>query len=117
MGGGLEHYTRLAHQRSQMLWDCLDSSNGYYKSKITDKAYRSRVNVIFRIAGGNDALEQKFMLEAKKAGIVQIKAHVCNPAIRISMYNAMPVEGVMHLTAFMRNFQQRNPVDGFQAKL
>jgi Phosphoserine aminotransferase len=95
--GGLEYYTRLANQRSQMLWDCIDSSNGYYKSKITDKAYRSRVNAIFRIAGGRKDLEEKFMSEAGKVGIVQIKAHVVNPAIRISMYNAMPIEAVIYL--------------------
>jgi phosphoserine aminotransferase len=115
--GGVDYYTRLAAQRSQLLWECIDSSNGYYHSKITDKAYRSRVNAIFRIAGGRKELEEKFISEAKKVGIVQIKAHVANPAIRISMYNAMPIEGVIHLCAFMRNFQKQNPVDGFQAKL
>jgi len=52
-----------------MLWDCVDTSGGYYKSKITDIPYRSRVNVIFRIAGGNKDLEAKFITEAKKIGI------------------------------------------------
>jgi phosphoserine aminotransferase len=42
----------------------IDSSNGYYASKITDKKYRSRVNVIFRIAGGDKKLEQTFLKEA-----------------------------------------------------
>jgi phosphoserine aminotransferase len=102
--GGVDYYMRLSLQKSQMLWECIDSSNGYYKSKIVDKAFRSRTNVIFRIAGGDKALEAKFESEAKKVGIVQIKAHVVNPAIRISMYNAMPLEGVMHLTQFMRSF-------------
>jgi len=46
------------------LWAAVDESNGYYKSKITDKPYRSRINVIFRIAGGNKALEEKFISEA-----------------------------------------------------
>lgn len=115
--GGVDQYKRLADQRGQLLWATIDGSNGYYKSKITDKAYRSRVNVIFRVGGGNKELEAKFESEAAKAGIVQIKAHSVNPAIRISMYNAMPVEGVLHLTQFMRNFQKRNPVSGFEAKL
>jgi phosphoserine aminotransferase len=52
-----------------MLWDCIDQSGGYFKSKITDLAYRSRTNVIFRIAGGNKELEQRFISEAKKVGI------------------------------------------------
>merc|ERR1719453_804085 len=102
--GGVPHYNRLANQRSQTLWSCIDSSNDYYKSKITDKAYRSRINVIFRIAGGNVELEKKFIREAAKVGIVQITAHGVNPAIRISMYNAQPIEGVVYLTQFMKNF-------------
>lgn len=51
--GGLEYYDQICQERSTMLWNMIDSSNGYYKSKIIDKAYRSRVNVIFRIQGGN----------------------------------------------------------------
>ena len=47
--GGLEHYIQLANQRSSLMWSFIDSSNGYYKSKITDKAYRSHTNIVFRI--------------------------------------------------------------------
>jgi phosphoserine aminotransferase len=73
------------------MWKCIDSSQGFYKSKITDKRYRSRINVIFRIKGGNKDLEEIFIKEAAEAGIVQIRAHTFNPGIRISMYNAMPL--------------------------
>jgi len=78
----------LAELRSKIVWDFIDSTNGYYKSKITDKAYRSRVNIIFRILGGNKELEETFIQEAGKIGIVQIRAHVYNPGIRVSLYNA-----------------------------
>ena len=105
--GGVAHYQKLAEKRSSILWKCIDGSRDFYKSKITDHAYRSRVNAIFRIADGDEYLENKFIEEAGEAGIVQIKAHVVNPAIRISMYNAMPVEGVEHLVSFMRDFQRR----------
>ena len=47
--GGISHYEKLAHQRGKILWSFIDSTNGYYKSKISDKNYRSRINVIFRI--------------------------------------------------------------------
>jgi len=46
---------------------------------------------------------------AQKAGITQIVAHGYNPGIRISMYNAMPVEGVAHLCNFMRTFMANFP--------
>lgn len=84
----------------------MESSNGYYASKITDKKFRSRVNVIFRIQGGNKELEETFMAEAKKAGIIQIRGHYFNPGVRISMYNAMPIEGVAFLCDFMRRFMK-----------
>jgi phosphoserine aminotransferase len=59
-----------------MLWDYIHSTNGYYKSKITDPAYHSRVNIVFRICGGSatkgalNDLEETFIREAKNAGIV-----------------------------------------------
>jgi len=103
--GGLEYYTQLAEQRSTLLWNLIDASNGFYKTKITDDAYRSRVNIIFRVQGGNKQLEDLFVAEALKAKIVNVRAHGYNPGIRISMYNAMPVAGVAYLCDFMRNFQ------------
>jgi len=39
----------------------MDSSNGYYKSKIADVAYRSRINIIFRIQNGDKQLEETFI--------------------------------------------------------
>jgi phosphoserine aminotransferase len=106
--GGLEYYINIAQQRSDLLWSTIDNSNGFYKSKITDNRFRSRINVIFRIAGGDKQLEQLFIKEAEKVGIVQITGHTFNPGVRISMYNAMPVEGVVYLTEFMRRFQQKH---------
>lgn len=87
-----------------MMWDALESSNGFYRSKVVDKAYRSRINVIFRVKGGDKDLEELFISEAQKAGITQIRGHTFNPGIRISMYNAMPLAGVEYLVEFMRKF-------------
>ena len=106
--GGLEHYEKLADTRSKLLWNLIDTSNGFYKSKITDKAYRSRVNVIVRIQGGNKDLEKQFVKEAGAAGIVQIVGHTFNPGIRISMYNTMAVAGVEYLCEFMIHFMKTN---------
>jgi len=92
-----------------MLWEFIDGSGGYYKTKLTEKKWRSRINIIFRVQGGDAKLEEQFMREAAKVGIVQIKGHSFCAGIRISMYNAMPVEGVAHLTSFMRVFMNRYP--------
>jgi phosphoserine aminotransferase len=87
-----------------MLWNCIDNSNEYFKSKITDKSYRSNVNVIFRIQGGSCDLEKTFIKLAMKAGITQIVAHTYNPGVRISTYNAITVEEVAYLCDFIRRF-------------
>lgn len=110
--GGLERYIDLANQRGAMLWNFIDASGGYYSSKISETQWRSRINVIIRIQGERGVmtkLEKQFVAEAQKVGITQIVGHTFCPGIRISMYNAMPVEGVAHLCSFMRVFMNRYP--------
>jgi phosphoserine aminotransferase len=83
-----------------MLFSVIDNSNGYYVNK-TEKRFRSRMNVIMRIAGSNADLEKKLQVEAEKVKILNIAGHWLNPGIRMSLYNAMPIEGVIHLCNFL----------------
>lgn len=108
--GGLEHYQELADIRSKMLYDFIDNSNGFYFSEV-QKKYRSKINVPFRIrpdqeedGSGFTRLELLFVVQAKQHGLLQLKGHSSNPGLRISMYNAMKVEGVEKLCNFMREF-------------
>ncbi len=59
--------------------------------------------MVFRIPGNYD-LEKKMILDAEKEKIINIAGHPNNPGIRISMYNAMPIEGVVALCTFMNKF-------------
>jgi phosphoserine aminotransferase len=59
--GGIPYYDQISAMKSKMLWEFIDSSDGFYKSKVTEKAYRSRVNIIFRIHDGNVKLEATFI--------------------------------------------------------
>lgn len=93
--GGIDYYNRMADVKSQMLYNLLDKSGGYYVNR-TDKNFRSRMNVNFRIEG-DLSLEDKLIKEAAKLKLVNIKGHPKNPGIRISMYNAMPINGVILL--------------------
>lgn len=93
-----------------MLYDLLDKSGGYYVNR-TDPTFRSRINVNFRIEG-NRSLEKKLIAEAEKYKIINIAGHYTNPGIRISMYNAMPVAGVVALCHFLVKFQKENPIGG-----
>jgi len=83
-----------------MIFAVIDGSNGYYVNK-TDKRFRSRMNIIMRISGNNSELEKKLQVEAEKVKIVNIAGHWLNPGIRMSLYNAMPIEGVIHLSNFL----------------
>lgn len=59
------------------------------------------MNVVFRIPGNYD-LEKKMIKDAEKEKIINIAGHPNNPGIRISMYNAMPIAGVVALCKFMQ---------------
>ena len=78
--------------------------------------YRSRINVPFRIC--HDAeLEARFVKEAAAAGLVDLKGHASVGGIRASLYNAMPIEGVHALIAFMKDFRERYPLRTAGARL
>merc|ERR1711924_381849 len=63
--GGVAHWAELSDKKSGMLYDVIDGSDGFYGCPV-DKSCRSRMNIPFVIKGGNEALEKKFLDEAKK---------------------------------------------------
>jgi phosphoserine aminotransferase len=116
--GGLNHYIDLAERRSKLLYDCIDSSNGFYVNN-TDKSFRSKINVPFRIRADESEstetytrLENKFVTKAAKRGLLQLRGHKTNPGVRASLYNAMPYEGVVALVEYMAEFQKKYDVEG-----
>ena len=72
------------------------------------KEFRSNMNVTWRIKGGDEALEKKFLDEAKALGMSSLKGHRSVGGLRASIYNAFPVAGVEALVAFMKDFEKRN---------
>jgi phosphoserine aminotransferase len=64
------------------------------------------MNVPFRLK--NEALDEEFLKQSKKAGLAELKGHRAVGGMRASIYNAMPVEGVKALVDFMRDFQNKN---------
>lgn len=77
--GCVENMERLAKQKSNMLYQAIDGSNGYYHCPI-DKDVRSRMNVPFRVGGkdGDEDLEAKFIKEAELRSMYQLKGHRCS---------------------------------------
>jgi len=105
--GGVAHWDDMANKKSSMLYGTIDDSNGFYTAPVEQKS-RSRMNVPFQIQGGNEALEKKFMEEAKKVKLYTLAGHRSVGGLRASLYNGMKLEGVAALADFMKLFAQEN---------
>ena len=103
--GGLAAMDKLAQKRSEMLYQTIENSNGYYRSPVP-AASRSRMNIVWRLP--SEDLEKKFIAEALEKDFSGLKGHRSVGGCRASVYNAMPVAGVKALTEFMAAFQENN---------
>ena len=102
--GGLEEMKKINEKKAGMLYDFLDRSK-LFRGTVVPKD-RSLMNVPF--VTGSDELDAKFVKAATAAGFVNLKGHRTVGGMRASIYNAMPVEGVEKLVAFMQNFEKEN---------
>jgi phosphoserine aminotransferase len=102
--GGLQAMKEHNEKKAKILYDYLDSSK-LFKGTVVPKD-RSLMNVPFII--GDDELEKKFIAESKAAGLENLKGHRSVGGMRASIYNAMPIEGVEALVAFMKKFEEEN---------
>lgn len=102
--GGLAEMERRNRAKAALLYDLIDGS-GFYMNPVA-KEDRSLMNVPFRLR--DEALDEKFLSEAKSHGLIQLKGHRSVGGMRASIYNAMPIEGVQALAAFMTDFARRH---------
>ena len=102
--GGLEAMQALNEEKAAVLYEFLDRSK-LFKGTV-EKKDRSLMNVPF--VTGDDAMDAKFVKEAADAGFVNLKGHRSVGGMRASIYNAMPIEGVKKLVAFMEAFEAAN---------
>ena len=102
--GGLEAMKERNEKKAKLLYDFLDQSQ-LFKGTVV-KEDRSLMNVPF--VTGNEELDAKFVKEAKAAGLENLKGHRTVGGMRASIYNAMPIEGVEALVAFMKKFEEEN---------
>jgi phosphoserine aminotransferase len=103
--GGIAAIEKRNEAKAKLLYDAIDGSGGYYACPV-EKDSRSRMNVVFRVGGGDEALEKKFTAEATKAGLIGTAGHRSVGGMRVSLYNAVTLEAVQALVAFMREFQR-----------
>lgn len=99
--GGIAAIEARNIEKAALLYQAIDASDLYFNP--VNPACRSRMNVPFFLR--EPALERAFLQGAEQAGLVQLKGHKSVGGLRASIYNAMPVEGVQALVAFMRSFE------------
>ncbi len=102
--GGLLAMKAHNEKKAKILYDFLDSSKLFRGTVV--KKDRSLMNVPF--VTGNENMDAKFVKEAEAAGFVNLKGHRSVGGMRASIYNAMPIEGVEKLVAFMAEFEKNN---------
>lgn len=102
--GGISKIHEINVKKAKLLYDFLDNSKMFKGTVVPED--RSLMNVPF--VTDSDELNAKFIAEAKAKGFINLKGHRTVGGMRASIYNAMPMEGVEALVAFMKEFEANN---------
>ena len=95
----------LANEKAKTIYDILDANTKIYQV-CPDKHVRSRMNICFRVNGGDAAKEKEFLEGAEKRGLQGLKGHRSVGGVRVSNYNAVPMENVKKLALWLVDFAQ-----------
>ena len=99
--GGLAGIEAHNRTKAALLYDLLDTSSFYSSPVARDD--RSLMNVPFKLR--DEALDEAFLKGAQSRSMLQLKGHRSVGGMRASIYNAMPMEGVKALVAYMKEFE------------
>jgi phosphoserine aminotransferase len=102
--GGVAAMEAHNEKKAAILYNYIDSSD-FYSNKVA-KHCRSRMNVPFWLK--DDSLNALFLTQAEEAGLVALEGHRLVGGMRASIYNAMPIEGIEALVAFMDKFAKEH---------
>ena len=103
--GGVAEMSRLADEKSKLVYDLVDYGDGFYRSPV-DSVFRSTMNLVFRLP--SEDLEAQFVKEASAEGMMFLKGHRSVGGCRASLYNGVPVSSVEVLVSFMKEFSRKN---------
>lgn len=102
--GGLEAIEAKNIEKAKFLYDYIDASD-FYSNHVALNC-RSRMNIPFQLKDA--ALDAAFLSDSKAANLMALKGHRIVGGMRASLYNAMPLEGVKALVAFMDRFAKQH---------
>ena len=100
--GGIAAIEKVNIAKAKLLYDCIDASD-FYLNRVA-LANRSRMNIPFYLQ--DEGLNAAFLQGAEARGLLQLKGHRAVGGMRASIYNAMPIEGVQALVAYMQDFER-----------
>jgi phosphoserine aminotransferase len=103
--GGLQAVEKVNCAKKDRIYGLMDQHPDYFKGTV-DKGSRSWMNITMRLP--NEDLEKKFLAEAKAKGFIGLKGHRSVGGIRVSLYNAFPLDGANRLAEFMESFRKAN---------
>lgn len=99
--GGLTAMENKSLRQSRQVYQTIEESEGFFLCPVKP-AHRSRINICFTLS--DESLTPLFLSEAEQHGLLNLKGHTRMGGVRVSLYNAMPDEGVHLLTSFMQQF-------------
>jgi phosphoserine aminotransferase len=99
--GGLKAMEAHNRKKAAVLYDHLETTSFFYNPVARDD--RSLMNVPFKLR--DESLDEAFLKGAQARGMLQLKGHRSVGGMRASIYNAMPIEGVVALVEYMKEFE------------
>jgi phosphoserine aminotransferase len=103
--GGVAEFERRNRAKAELLYAAIDGSGGFYRNPVAPAA-RSRMNVPFMLH--DPTLDAAFLKASEAEGLLALKGHRDLGGMRASLYNAVPLEAVQALVAFMADFAKRH---------
>ena len=102
--GGLAAMEVHNRAKAALIYDYLETTS-FYRSPVA-RDCRSLMNVPFKL--NDEKLDEAFLKGAQARQMVQLKGHRSVGGMRASIYNAMPIDGVKALVAYMKEFEAQH---------
>lgn len=101
--GGLAAVEKRNREKAKLLYGAIDGQGDFYRCPV-EKESRSVMNIVFNLPTAD--LEADFLAGAQKRGLVGLKGHRSVGGVRVSAYNAVPLEWIEKLVDYMAEFRK-----------
>lgn len=102
--GGLEGMLARNRIKAAIVRDAIDETRGFFRH-VGERSCRSLMNISFR--SPSRELDEIFVVEAEKSGMLGLRGHRETGGLRASVFNAFPEEGCRALAEFIREFARK----------